>query len=129
MGIRTYAWIARQPYNVRYMSPDNVLSDGTPESDRYTQDYSTTPEFKRGSFWPSLILVEKSWEQETKKSTTTILIRVYKRKLKLIIDVFQGNDMDLVTSLSEDYSVPIYRITTSRRGKRGSVQKLLDFQD
>ncbi|MFW9991344.1 MAG: hypothetical protein ACFFD4_04730 [Candidatus Odinarchaeota archaeon] len=128
MSIRTYAWIARQPYNVRYMPDNKIMTDGSTESDRFATD-NKTPDFKRGEFWPSLILVEKSWEQETKKSTTEIFIRVYKRKLKLIVDVYQGNDMDLVTILNEDYKVPIYRITTSRRGKRGSVQKLLDFQD
>lgn len=113
--------------------PDKILSDGSQESDRFIEDKKSSfvddkPVFKKGDFWPSLILVEKSWE-DTSKKETSIFIRVYKRKMKLIIDVYQGDDMDLITILNEEYKVPIYRITTSKRGKRGSVQKLLDFQN
>ena len=131
MAIRTYAWIARQPYNVRYMPDGVVLTDDTPESASFAEEHSK-PVFKRGELWPSLCLVEKSWEDASKKSTD-IFIRVYKKRYQgrsLIIDVFQGNDIDIITGVSETYSIPIYSITTSKRtGKRGSVQKLLDFQD
>ncbi len=132
LAIRTYTWIARQPFNIRYM-PSTILSDGSPESDRFIEDHKSSfvddkPVFKKGDFWPSLILVEKSWE-DTSKKETGIFIRVYKRKIKLLIDVYQGDDMDLITTLNEQYKVPIYRITTSKRGKRGSVQKLLDFHN
>ncbi|MHA2362994.1 MAG: hypothetical protein ACXAC7_03485 [Candidatus Hodarchaeales archaeon] len=131
MSVRTKAWIARQPYNVRYTS-EGVLSDDSLEGIRFIDEnpsisaYKDTS-FQRGVFWPSLVLVEKSWEGTN--TLVNIYIRVYKKKLKLLIDLLMGHSMDIITELSEKYDIPIYRIITSKKGKRGSVQKLLDFQE
>jgi len=71
--------------------------------------------------------VEKNWEGDGKQ--VEIFVRIFKKKLKLIIDIYMGDDMNIITSLAEKYAIPIYRIITSKKGKRGSVQRLLDFQE
>ncbi|MHA1990737.1 MAG: hypothetical protein ACW981_10190 [Candidatus Hodarchaeales archaeon] len=129
--VRTYAWIARQPFNIRYQI-DNIEKDNSPETDRFLEEnefirVSDESIFQRGVFWPSLVLIEKFWEGESKH--IEIFIRIFKKKLKLIIDVYMGDNMDIITGLSSKFDIPIYRIITSKKGKRGSVQKLLDFQD
>ena len=64
MSIRTKAWIARQPYNVRF-SHDNIAKDDSPDSLNFIEDNrqlitaGDINSFKRGLFWPSLVLVEK----------------------------------------------------------------------
>ena len=131
MSIRTFAWIARQPYNLRYHK-DTVLTDNSPESQRFLEEnpaikIKDESIFQRGTFWPSLVLIEKSWEGDNK--LVEIFVRVFKRKLKMIIDVYMGDDMDIITRISETYEIAIYRIISSKKGKRGSVQKLLDFQE
>ncbi len=131
MSVRTFAWIARQPFNIRFHT-DNIEKDNSPETDRFLEENEfirilDSSIFQRGVFWPSLVLIEKFWEGESKQ--IKIFIRVFKKKLKLLIDVYMGDNMDIITDLSERYQIPIYRIITSKKGKRGSVQKLLDFQD
>ena len=131
MSVRTFAWIARQPFNIRFHT-DSVEKDNSPETDRFLEEnkfikIQDDSIFQRGVFWPSLVLIEKFWEGESKQ--IKIFIRVFKKKLKLLIDVYMGDNMDIITDLSDRYQIPIYRIITSKKGKRGSVQKLLDFQD
>ncbi len=131
MSVRTFAWIARQPFNIRFHT-ENIEKDNSPETDRFLEENEfirilDSSIFQRGVFWPSLVLIEKYWEGESKQ--IKIFIRVFKKKLKLLIDVYMGDNMDIITDLSERYQIPIYRIITSKKGKRGSVQKLLDFQD
>jgi len=131
MSLRTFSWIAKQPYNIRYQA-DNVLNDNSGESEQFIQEnpkIKTNDDsvFQRGVLWPSLVLVEKNWEGDGKQ--VEIFVRIFKKKLKLIIDIYMGDDMNIITSLAEKYAIPIYRIITSKKGKRGSVQRLLDFQE
>ena len=133
MSIRTKAWIARQPYNVRF-THDNIANDESPDSLMFIEDNQKAinagdiNSFKRGFFWPSLVLVEKYWKGSN--ALVYVFIRVYKKKLRLIIDLLMGDSMDIIAELSSNFDhIPIYRIITSKNGKRGSVQKLLDFQE
>ncbi len=133
MSIRTKAWIARQPYSVRF-THDNIEKDDSPDSLIFIEDNKKLitagdiNSFKRGHFWPSLVLVEKHWKGSN--ALVYVFIRVYKKKLRLIVDLLMGDSMDIIAELSSNFDhIPIYRIITSKNGKRGSVQKLLDFQE
>ena len=133
MSVRTKAWIARQHYNVRF-ADNEITSDESPDSLRFINENKKVikagdiESFQRGFFWPSLVLVEKCWEGST--SQIMVFIRVYKKKQRLIVDLLMGDSMDIIADLSDKFdNVPIYRIITSKKGKRGSIQKLLDFQD
>lgn len=130
MGVRTYAWIARQPYSIRYTKEERITDDSI-GAERFSGSFKDLKEpykknFKRGFLWPSLILVEKPFAKETK---IEIYIRVFKQTYNAIVDFYVSGDMDDVTMLSREYSIPIYRVSSSRKGKRGSVQKILDFHE
>ena len=103
MSVRTFAWIARQPFNIRFHT-ENIEKDNSPETDRFLEENEfirilDSSIFQRGVFWPSLVLIEKYWEGESKQ--IKIFIRVFKKKLKLLIDVYMGDNMDIITDLSE----------------------------
>ena len=127
--LRTYSWIARQPHNVRFEYGSKVEHDGHSESARYAKENKfqagNTEMFERGVLWPSLILVEKAWDARLEEeSTLKVYARIYRRRTKLIVDVALGHDMADAVTLATKFSVPLYAVSKSKRGKRGGAQRV-----
>jgi hypothetical protein len=78
--------------------------------------------FKKGSLWPTLILVEKGYQDNIK--TEHSYIRVYRHKDGAILDILAGMTLDDATLLAIDFNVPLFSVTCSRKGTRGSAQRI-----
>jgi hypothetical protein len=78
--------------------------------------------FKKGSLWPTLILVEKRYEGSIK--TENAFIRIYRHEDGAILDVLTGLNLDDATLLAIDFKVPLFSVTCSRKGTRGTAQRI-----
>lgn len=133
---RTFGWIARQNPHVR-VTEDVITNDskfnfpqlsditfhaGIPLEERKTW-------FKRGVLWPTMILVEKKYNQEMSQRTEYAYVRVYRQSDGAILDVLVGDSLDLATLLAIEFRVPLFSVTCSRKGMRGVAQRIqIDLQ-
>ncbi|MHA2270549.1 MAG: hypothetical protein ACXACI_01715 [Candidatus Hodarchaeales archaeon] len=127
-SFRTYSWIARQPYNVRYLlTQGRVETDDSKNSQNYVSTYpklkDPVPEcFKKGSLWPSLVLIEK--HSADLNSEIIVYARIFKREEELVIDLEVGQDIDEAHAFATKFKIPLYRKTWTKTGKLTGVRRL-----
>ncbi|MFX1282020.1 MAG: hypothetical protein ACFFB5_00130 [Promethearchaeota archaeon] len=129
MQFRTFGWIARQNPDIRMTK--NKIEDNKkftfPElSDKKIQvavkDRKTW--FKKGELWPTIILVEKGWDKTGTIKKEDAYIRIFRHEDGAILDILVGESLDDGTLLAVDYEVPLFSVTCSRKGTRGTVQRI-----
>jgi hypothetical protein len=124
---RTFGWIARQNPNIR-MNANNITDDKKYKFPVFEEKSLEVPVedrkawFKKGSLWPTLILVEKRYEGSIK--TENAFIRIYRHEDGAILDVLTGLNLDDATLLAIDFKVPLFSVTCSRKGTRGTAQRI-----
>ena len=127
MQFRTFGWIARQNPNIR-MNADNITDDKKFTYPAFEDKSSKVPVedrkawFKKGSLWPTLILVEKGYEGSIK--TENAFIRIFRHEDGAILDILAGINLDEATLLAINFRVPLFSVTCSRKGTRGSAQRI-----
>ena len=127
MQFKTFGWIARQNPNIR-MNIDDIADDKKYIFPALKEKSSKVPVedrkawFKKGSLWPSLILVEKGYEGSIK--TENAFIRIYRHEDGAILDILAGTNLDEATLLAIEFKVPIFSVTCSRKGTRGTAQRI-----
>ena len=127
-SFRTYSWIARQPFNVRYfLIQEKAETDGSENSMEYLAKYPKVCEavpgcFKKGSLWPSLILIEK--RSINSEISIEVFARIFKRESSLVVDVEVGKDIDEAHSIATKFKVPLYTKSWTKTGKLTGVRKL-----
>lgn len=127
-AFRTYSWIARQPFNVRYfLSQERVETDGSRISKTYENEHPRLSDpvpdcFKKGSLWPSLVLVEKHSSELI--SEVVVFARIFKREEHLVIDLEVGRDMDQAHAFASQFKVPLYTKGWTKSGKLTGVRRL-----
>ncbi len=127
MQFRTFGWIARQSPNIR-MDEDEIIDDNKFTFPALEGKNPKVPIeerkkwFKKGSLWPTLILVEKGYRGNTK--TEHSYIRIYRNNDGAILDILAGETLDDATLLSIDFNVPLFSVTCSRKGTRGTAQRI-----
>jgi hypothetical protein len=126
---RTFGWIARQNPHVR------MMEDRIKENPKYTfpeisdKIVQTSLEerlawFKKGQLWPTIILVEKGWDETGTEKTEHAYVRVFRHEDGAILDILVGLSLDQGTLLALDYNVPLFSISCSRKGIRGNAQRI-----
>lgn len=129
LQFRTFGWIARQNPNIRIVK--GGIEDDTkfifPElSDKRIkaaiQDRKTW--FKKGELWPTIILVEKGWDESGTFKKEDAYIRIFRHEDGGILDILVGESLDDATLLAIEYNVPLFSVTCSRKGTRGTVQRI-----
>ncbi len=127
MQFRTFGWIARQNSNIR-MVEDKIIDD---KKFVFTALKDKKPKipiekrkkwFTKGSLWPTLILVEKGFKDTTK--TEHSFIRIFRHEDGAIVDILAGLTLDDATLLAIDFKVPLFSVTCSRKGTRGTAQRI-----
>lgn len=127
MQFKTFGWIARQNPNIR-MNINDITDDKKYSFPAFEEKRSKVPVedrkawFKKGSLWPSLILVEKGYEGSIK--TEKAYIRIYRHEDGAILDILAGTNLDEATLLAIVFKVPIFSVTCSRKGTRGTAQRI-----
>ncbi len=127
MQYKTFGWIARQNPNIR-MNIEDITDDKKyifpvfGEMSLKVQVGKRKAWFKKGSLWPTLILVEKGYEGSIK--TENAYIRIFRHEDGAILDILAGTNLDEATLLAIDYKVPIFSVTCSRKGTRGTAQRI-----
>ncbi|MFW9855334.1 MAG: hypothetical protein ACFFFG_09735 [Candidatus Thorarchaeota archaeon] len=128
---RTFGWIARQNPHVRVtedvVSNDSgykfpQLSDKVPQLNIPLEERKKW--FKRGSLWPTMILVEKRYGEANSQRIERAYVRVYRQSDGAILDVLVGDSLDLATLLAVEFGVPLFSVTCSRKGMRGVAQRI-----
>ncbi|MFX0052094.1 MAG: hypothetical protein ACFFAJ_08645 [Candidatus Hodarchaeota archaeon] len=126
---RTFGWIARQNPHVR------MMGDRVKENPKYTfpeildKSVQTPLEdrlawFKKGQLWPTIILVEKGWDETGTEKTEYAYVRVFRHEDGAILDILVGLSLDQGTLLAIDYKVPLFSVSCSRKGIRGTAQRI-----
>ncbi|UCG90205.1 MAG: hypothetical protein JSU57_00325 [Candidatus Heimdallarchaeota archaeon] len=129
MQFRTFGWIARQNAHIR-MTKDKIEDNKKftfPElSDKKIQVAVTDRKvwFKKGELWPTIILVEKGWDKTGTIKKEDAYIRIFRHEDGAILDILVGESLDDGTLLAVDYKVPLFSVTCSRKGTRGTVQRI-----
>ncbi len=132
-SFRTYSWIARQPFNVRYsIKNGNYEIDGSELGKEYVSKHPKVGEsvpscFKKGSLWPSLILVEK--RSHGSGVDLGVYARVFKRDASLVIDLEVGQDIDEAHSLANEFNIPLFAKSWTKTGKLTGVRRLDTVQN
>lgn len=80
--------------------------------------------FKKGELWPTIILVEKGWDKTGTIKKEDAYIRIFRHEDGAILDILVGESLDDGTLLAVDYEVPLFSVTCSRKGTRGTVQRI-----
>ena len=129
LQFRTFGWIARQAPHIRMMKNKTVDDHkfSFPElSDKNAKvavmDRNTW--FKKGELWPTIILVEKGWDESGTEKKEDAYIRIFRHEDGAILDILVGENLDEATLLAIEYKVPVFSITCSRKGTRGTVQRI-----
>jgi len=129
LQFRTFGWIARQNPHIR-MTKDKMEDNKRftfPElSDKKIQVAVTDRKswFKKGELWPTIILVEKGWDKTGTIKKEDAYIRIFRHEDGAILDILVGESLDDGTLLAVDYNVPLFSVTCSRKGTRGTVQRI-----
>ncbi|MFX0015408.1 MAG: hypothetical protein ACFFB2_12755 [Promethearchaeota archaeon] len=129
MQYRTYSWIARQNPDIRMTRnklKDNKKFSFPALSKKKIQ--APLPErnawFKKGELWPTIVLVEKGWDETGTKKTEDAYIRIFRHEDGAILDILVGESLDDATLLAVDFNIPLFSVTCSRKGTRGTVQRI-----
>lgn len=80
--------------------------------------------FKKGELWPTIVLVEKGWDESGTVKKEDAYIRIYRHEDGAILDILVGESLDAATLLAVEYKVPLFSVTCSRKGTRGTVQRI-----
>jgi hypothetical protein len=80
--------------------------------------------FKKGELWPAIILVEKGWDESGTVKKEDAYIRIFRHTDGAILDILVGESLDEATLLAIEFKVPMFSVTCSRKGIRGSVQRV-----
>jgi hypothetical protein len=130
MQFRTFGWIARQNPHIRVTEKEIIetkkfvfknLQDKDPEKTPVEERESW---FKRGELWPTLILVEKAWDEATGSRTEHSFVRIYRHEDGAILDILIAYSLDTATLLAHNFKVPLFSVTCSRKGTRGTAQRI-----
>ncbi|MFX0185093.1 MAG: hypothetical protein ACFE95_18575 [Candidatus Hodarchaeota archaeon] len=126
---RTFGWIARQNPHFRMM--ENSIKENSkyvfPEFSN--KPIQTPPEdrknwLKKGELWPTIILVEKGWDESGTIKTEHAYVRIFRHEDGAILDILVGMSLDQGTLLAIDYNVPLFTLSCSRKGVRGTAQRI-----
>lgn len=129
MQFRTFGWIARQNPNIR-IEKDGIINDKkfefTELSDKKADDAVSDRKtwFEKGLLWPTIILVEKGWDKTGTIKKEDAFIRIFRHEDGAILDILVGESLDDGTLLAIEYNVPLFSVTCSRKGTRGTVQRI-----
>ncbi|MHA2342705.1 MAG: hypothetical protein ACXADW_12580 [Candidatus Hodarchaeales archaeon] len=92
MQFRTFGWIARQNPHIRMLETEIIDNKRfifaalkgrkmePPVEER--KDW-----FKKGELWPTLLLVEKAWDEETGARTENSFMRIFRHEDGAILDI------------------------------------------
>ena len=129
MQYRTFGWIARQNPNIRMLK--NNIEDDHKFTFPVLSDKKTKVAvkdriawFKKGELWPTIVLVEKGWDESGTVKKEDAYIRIYRHEDGAILDILVGESLDAATLLAVEYKVPLFSVTCSRKGTRGTVQRI-----
>ncbi len=129
MQFRTFGWIARQSPHIRILK--NEIRDTYKFSFRELSDKKAQVAledrktwFKKGELWPTIILVEKRWDESGTVKKEDAYIRIFRHEDGAILDILVGETLDEATLLAIDYKVPLFSVTCSRKGTRGTAQRI-----
>ncbi len=129
MQFRTFGWIARQNPHIR-LTENEIIDDrrfifsGLKGKSVETLVKERKDWFKKGELWPTLILVEKAWDEETGARTEHSFVRIFRHEDGAILDILVALSMDTATLLAHDFKVPLFSVTCSRKGTRGTAQRI-----
>ncbi|MFX0116725.1 MAG: hypothetical protein ACFFB3_19410 [Candidatus Hodarchaeota archaeon] len=127
-SFRTYSWIARQPFNVRYLlTQGKVETDGSEISRDYVDEHPKFRDpimncFEKGRLWPSLVLVEK--RSSEMRAEVMVYARVFKREDDLVIDLEVGQNVDDAHAFATQFKIPLYTKSWTKTGKLTGVRRL-----
>jgi len=126
---RTFGWIARQNPHFRMMEnsiKENPKFTFTEISERSIQTPLEDRKiwFKKGELWPTIILVEKGWDESGTIKTEHAYVRIFRHEDGAILDILVGLNLDQATLLAIDYQVPLFTVSCSRKGVRGTAQRI-----
>ena len=129
LQFRTFGWIARQNPHIRITK--NEIKDTHKFTFRELSDkrVQVTLEdrkawFKKGELWPTIILVEKGWDESGTTKIEDAYIRIFRHEDGAILDILVGESLDEATLLAIDYQVPLFSVTCSHKGTRGTAQRI-----
>ena len=80
--------------------------------------------FKKGELWPTLLLVEKAWEEDTGIRTENSFMRIFRHEDGAILDILVALSLDAATLLAHEFKIPLFSVTCSRKGTRGTAQRI-----
>lgn len=129
MQFRTFGWIARQNPHIRILK-DRIEDNKKFEFPNLSNKSPHTPIenrkdwFKKGKLWPTIILVEKGWNKSGTKKKEDAYIRIFRHHDGAILDILVGESLDEATLLAVEYNVPLFSVTCSRKGTRGTAQRI-----
>ncbi|PWI49216.1 hypothetical protein CEE45_02425 [Candidatus Heimdallarchaeota archaeon B3_Heim] len=129
MQFRTFGWIARQNPHIRLTESETIddnrfIFSGLKGKSVETPVKERKDWFKKGELWPTLILVEKAWDEETGARTEHSFVRIFRHEDGAILDILVALSMDTATLLAHDFKVPLFSVTCSRKGTRGTAQRI-----
>ena len=129
MQFRTFGWIARQNPNVRVTETEIIddkrfIFNGLQGKSVETPVNERKDWFKKGELWPTLILVEKAWDEETGARTEHSFVRIFRHEDGAILDILVALSLDMATLIAHDFGVPLFSVTCSRKGTRGTAQRI-----
>ena len=129
MQFRTFGWIARQNPHIR-MTDTEIIDDnrfifrGLKGKEPSVPVEERKNWFKKGELWPTLILVEKAWDEITGRRTENSFVRIYRHEDGAILDILAALSLDNATLMAHDFKVPLFSVTCSRKGTRGTAQRI-----
>ena len=130
MQFRTFGWIARQNPHLCVTENEIIVNKKFVFKNLQDKDPKKTPIeereswFKKGELWPTLILVEKAWDEETGARTEHSFVRIYRHEDGAILDILIALSLDTATLLAHNFKVPLFSVTCSRKGTRGTAQRI-----
>ncbi|MHA2109501.1 MAG: hypothetical protein ACXABU_14445 [Candidatus Hodarchaeales archaeon] len=129
MQFRTFGWIARQNPHIRVTETEIIddkrfIFSGLKGKSVETPVKIRKEWFKKGELWPTLILVEKAWDEETGARTEHSFVRIFRHEDGAILDILVALSLDTATLLAHEFSVPLFSVTCSRKGTRGTAQRI-----
>lgn len=129
MQFRTFGWIARQTPHIR-MTETEIIDEkrfifrGLEGKKPDVPVDERKKWFKKGELWPTLILVEKAWDEITGHRTENSFVRIYRHEDGAILDILAALSLDNATLMAHDFKVPLFSVTCSRKGTRGTAQRI-----
>ncbi|MHA2168272.1 MAG: hypothetical protein ACXACP_11770 [Candidatus Hodarchaeales archaeon] len=129
MQFRTFGWIARQNSHIRMTETEleddkRYIFGGLKGKDPSVPVEERKYWFKKGELWPTLILVEKAWDEITGQRTENSFVRIYRHEDGAILDILASLSLDNATLMAHEFKVPLFSVTCSRKGTRGTAQRI-----